>query len=469
MTRPNRRGSTPPVMVDGESAIWNKLRTQFSTISKKMKLGTYSLTSTHNDKLSTNLLVVDLVLGGGIVPGGWYTLFGLEQSAKSTLQMQIALASLKQNINYRSLWDYEGSTVPDYLDNIMRNNRIRSNIDQVFGITDESGKVVVPGKIEYFSEIRGETFFDYNASVLRSMPDKKHINGKWWLLFEDNKYGRGITDGKHDHKIKQETGMLGIPSENGFMQGLILCDSYPAMLPESLDEDDPSHSLAMQARMFSENVPRMTGRLRSKRVTVIGVNQLREKPAVRFGNPEYEPCGNALKFASSCRIKLTPRAVPVIGGKFEEEESISGNGKDVVRYIHLRAEKNKLSTPYIEGWARLLVQDHNGNSCGFDHAYDCYQYLVMTGQVSGSRKKGLTILLPEFENSKPVKWTQFKSLTVGTKEQASDTMLELGLVKRNSKPDPINLRSLLHKQSDTGVGMQKMLELRANQKVDNEG
>src|SRR5690606_20896194 len=84
--------------------------------------------------------------------------------------------------------------------------------------------------------------------------------------------------------------------DRGGLQALLSLDSYPAMLTEKQDTDDPSAAMAIQARMFSEQLRRVKGRMRSKRIAVLGVNQLRQKPAVMFGSPDYEPGGEALKF-----------------------------------------------------------------------------------------------------------------------------------------------------------------------------
>lgn len=62
---------------------------------------------------STGLLALDLVTSGGLVTGGWYTIFGGEQSCKSTLcstQMANAITSKIPHLLY---FDYEGCVTKD--------------------------------------------------------------------------------------------------------------------------------------------------------------------------------------------------------------------------------------------------------------------------------------------------------------------------------------------------------------------
>jgi RecA/RadA recombinase len=49
---------------------------------------------------STGLLSLDLMLSGGMVTGGWYTMFGGEQSCKSTLVMTQMARAVDMPIPY---------------------------------------------------------------------------------------------------------------------------------------------------------------------------------------------------------------------------------------------------------------------------------------------------------------------------------------------------------------------------------
>ncbi|MGF3966919.1 hypothetical protein ACQX8G_14215, partial [Staphylococcus aureus] len=59
--------------------------------------------------LSTGLLMLDLLYGGGIRPA-MYTHAGDEQTAKTTLALMVMVNAVNKNVPLISFWDYEGST-----------------------------------------------------------------------------------------------------------------------------------------------------------------------------------------------------------------------------------------------------------------------------------------------------------------------------------------------------------------------
>lgn len=76
------------------------------TIEKDYGLSGASLGASE-DRLPTGLLGLDVVLGGGLVPG-WYTFFGGEQSCKSTGSSWLMISALFSEVPVISMWDFEG-------------------------------------------------------------------------------------------------------------------------------------------------------------------------------------------------------------------------------------------------------------------------------------------------------------------------------------------------------------------------
>ena len=254
-----------------------------------------------SDRMSTGILSLDLLLYGGIQPGGWYTIYGPEQSAKSTLAMTILAQALHARMTKGSkfacgIFDYEGSVDEEYTGNIIKSLGIKGNAAQIFGVRDDDGGWEIPPLARYYSHDVGDDFFKALAKIRRGLPDKQTINGEPCYLFEHTKANKSKFAGMYDTKYLSRNNKIKVPAPDGFMQGLYLCDSYPAMLPDGLDDDDRNSGMAEQARMFSEGIKKVKGGMRKKAMTVIGINQLRLRPATMFGNPEYEPCGEALKF-----------------------------------------------------------------------------------------------------------------------------------------------------------------------------
>jgi len=267
-----------------EEHMYARLRGELTALEKKNSVANYGFSSNFANRMSTNLLSFDLMLGGGVIPGYWYTMFGPEQSAKSTAAMQVMMAAMIQDVPNIRLYDFESSSGDsDYLQGQMRTNRINMELDRLYGVRKKDGSWAIPPRVDYYSDDVLEKFFDLESSYLRRLPDKFLHNGQWWYGFPNDKYGKSMTEGKHDKRMFQQTGKLCVPAMDGRMQALIIVDSYSAMTPERMDDDDPKAGIAARARAFAENIDRVRGKLRRKRCTVIGVNQLRLKPMVQFG------------------------------------------------------------------------------------------------------------------------------------------------------------------------------------------
>lgn len=349
-----------------------------------------------------------------------------------------------------------GGSDPMYLSNVLRTMGVKEKVEEIFGIKDENGKWIVPPKARYRDEAVGETFFNWLNGLQRRLPDKKLIGGKWWFIFEDNKQNKSRYAGMIDQKMtRQSTGGLFVPAKDGALQGLVLVDSWPAMNPDAQDDDEGTNALAVQARMFSTHLPRIKGRLRSKRIALMGVNQVRAVPMAMYGPKEQEPGGNALRFNSDVRMRLTARSLsgapyhPKGEGQYEKEKSVEFSGHDTYRYIHVRNIKNKLGLPMRETWLRLWVEDGDGQPRGLDTTFDTLYYLTQTGQISG-RRAALKLKLGGVE-SKSFSITDFKTLVLGSKENQVKMYKKIGM-------KPVNLREGIFKQLASGKSERLYLE-----------
>ncbi len=403
--------------------------------------------------MSTGMLAMDLVTGG--IKPAWYTNAGGEQSAKTTSALTILASAVQNKIPIASFSDYEGSTGSSakYVANIFRGVGINATPSKIFGKKDENGKWEVQPMVRYRAETRLEAFFDFLAELLRQLPDKRCINGKWWLVFEDNKINKSkLGDSVVPSMSKKYGSGLWVPADNGNLQAILLTDSYPAMNPSAQDKEDTNNSLALQARAFSQQIPRVKGRLAQKMVAVVGVNQMRAVPMAMYGPSESEPGGQALKFYSDCRVKHTSRSLSAApftpkqgkGIKDEHEESIHG-GLDQYRYIHIKGIKNKLATPQRELFMRVWVEDCSGDARGIDPVFDTIQYLKATGQLSGTRAKLKLNLHKLGEGKRPLTWIQMKKWILGDKETKAKTSLALGYPK-------MDIRKFCFAQMASGVG-----------------
>jgi recombination protein RecA len=94
--------------------------------------------------------------------------------------------------------------------------------------------------------------------------------------------------------------------------------------------------MAMQARLMSQALRKITGAISKSKTCVIFINQLRMKIGVMFGNPETTTGGNALKFYASLRLDI--RRIAAI----KDGTNVIGNRTKV------KIAKSKVAPPFKE-------------------------------------------------------------------------------------------------------------------------
>jgi RecA/RadA recombinase len=410
-----------------------------------------------SEPMSTGLLCYDLLLGGGIRPS-MYGGAGFEQSSKTTTALNVMASAVQEGIDMIVFADAEGSTrnsIP-YVSDILRTMGVGMTTDQLFGKKDkQTGNWIIKPRVRYMSPKSGERFFNWFHSMLKQLPDKRYVAESWWLVFdEDNKKHKALVGDKADAQMKRKYGKgLWVPAKDGKLQGLIIMDSWPALNPDSNDEEEVDNSLGVHARFYAKHLPRIKARLADKMVALYGLNQLREIPMAMYGPKEKEACGNALKFYTDARSwfsSLGSNMPFAYTNQFDKEErkelekSADGKGTDRYRYVRIQNKKNKLSNPDRKTWVRLWVEDQKGTARGIDPVFDTILYLSHTGQVVGNDRKKLKLDIDGFGPApKPVNWALLKKWILGDKETKTEICKELGY-------KPFDLRKYCFKQMRSG-------------------
>ncbi len=118
---------------------------------------------------------------------------------------------------------------------------------------------------------------------------------------------------------------------------IIVIDSVAALVPRSEIEGEMGDpQMAMQARLMSQALRKITGAISKSKTCVIFTNQLRSKIGVMFGNPETTTGGNALKFYASVRLDI--RRIAAI----KDGTNVVGNRTKV------KIVKSKVAPPFKE-------------------------------------------------------------------------------------------------------------------------
>jgi recombination protein RecA len=118
---------------------------------------------------------------------------------------------------------------------------------------------------------------------------------------------------------------------------IIVIDSVAALVPRSEIEGEMGDAtMAVQARLMSQALRKLTGAISKSKTSVIFINQLRSKIGVMFGNPETTTGGNALKFYASVRLDI--RRIAAI----KDGTEVIGNRTKV------KIVKSKVAPPFKE-------------------------------------------------------------------------------------------------------------------------
>jgi recombination protein RecA len=116
---------------------------------------------------------------------------------------------------------------------------------------------------------------------------------------------------------------------------VVVIDSVAALTPKAeIEGEMGDRHVALQARLMSQALRKLTSIISKTKTSVIFLNQTRQKIGVFFGNPETTTGGMALKFYSSVRVQLKRAAQIKMG------DNTIGNR------VKAKIVKNKIAPPF---------------------------------------------------------------------------------------------------------------------------
>jgi RecA/RadA recombinase len=320
--------------------------------------------------VSTGSLWLDFKLGGGIPPSRIVGISGPEKAGKTLLATQIAYNQL-QGGRGATFFDAEGSNDPLFL-------KARGiDFNDYRGRRDKAGRLRKGQHdlIQFYQPSTVEEIARYIHDMSEMLPENRTPSSPPMIYF---------------------------------------LDSVVALISAAVLKDMDSRGLAMHARAYSENLPLINAGLVRSGCTLVYTNQLRQKPGVSFGSPDYEPCGDALKFFSSMRLRLstskpkiadkdhpfiasaaTPcilNAAPKAGGVWIEphvnEAGEFTGGLDKYIYTAIKVIKNKVYSPHQLCWMRIQFEEDGSTGFGLDPVFDIFSLLYEQEMIRRSKAKG---------------------------------------------------------------------------------
>lgn len=147
---------------------------------------------------------------------------------------------------------------------------------------------------------------------------------------------------------------------------IIVVDSVASLIPKKeLEGELEKVDIALQARMMSKAMRILAGLIAKNNVTVIFINQTREKVGVIFGPKETTPGGKALLFYASVRLQV--KKGKLIKAKDDE---VVGN------FLKLAATKNKAGVPFRNVEVELIYAN------GINREADLLDFALKFGVVT---------------------------------------------------------------------------------------
>lgn len=410
-------------------AFYSKVLDQ---VEKKTHMASNSLR--YLEPLSTGTLQLDRALSGG-----WHNLFGsiagAEGSGKTTaIYHGMATALRIPEMKFVMHLEPEGTL----------NTEFAGNVFNQFGLNYQDLMDDDTSPLRYYRKQVIEKVFDLMHAMLKKMPDKIWVpeTQSWgYLIPKRDKYFASLMEAfklEPDSKLSTDNDFL-CPTDYAGIEGGVFLDSLAAMVTENDDEAETRSKVrAAEAAAFSLHLKRVVSRIASKGLVFPAVNQLRKIPGQTYGDPLYEPGGEAIKFYSAQRLRIAARSMQPYGDVKRDkdapeqmlEPSVHKEGAfDRYKYKYFRNTKNKVGFPGLRGWMRVWVADAFGAVRGFDPVYDTFEYLRDTRQLRlAGRKKGATlyefILLDSvgrkrasmFNSMKPFTHHAFKQMILGEVE-----------------------------------------------------
>jgi len=198
----------------------------------------------------------------------------------------------------------------------------RGRIVEIFG-PESSGKTTLALEIISQCQKKGDLAAFVDAEHSLDLEYAKSLGVKCdHLLISQPEYGEEALD------IVEQLVSSGKCS-------LIVVDSIAALVPKTeLEGKMGDQQMGLQARLMSKAMRKLVGICRKTNTTIVFINQIRMKIGVMWGSPHTTPGGEALKFYSTIRIKIT------------RLKSISVAGEKVSSQVKVEVVKNKMAPPF---------------------------------------------------------------------------------------------------------------------------
>ena len=187
--------------------------------------------------------------------------------------------------------------------------------------------------------------------------------------------------------------------------GVIVIDSVASLVP-IFEEENPieKQTMALQARLMSKALRKITGQIARANTLLIFINQIREK-VTSYGNPEITSGGRALGFYASVRIEVR-KGDWITQEDIGKGETLEERKRKVGQVVKFNVTKSKVSRPHRNGFFRFFYEGK------IDEADELLSLLLYQRKIErhgaiyligGKKYRGRTNLKKAIEEDKKLK------------------------------------------------------------------
>ena len=250
------------------------------------------------------------------------------------------------------------------IDLLVGNGIPMNKVIEIFG-SEASGKSLLAWTIaKAFQKVGGVVvLYDVEGTAPKEWMRKLGIDTK--LFMEPLEYPKTVEEIRDS--IRETVNSIRKIDKD--VPTLIILDSIAACTSngewEDVKELKPKINIGARAKSFSEFFRQFSQFLSENDVTLVCVNQIRDKIGVMWGKKEESPGGKALKFQASIRLEINSGA-----GIKDKDNNVIGV------YAKIKTEKNKCAPPLRSIKEAAIYWDR-----GYDEYGGLLEVLEKTGRV----------------------------------------------------------------------------------------
>ena len=174
--------------------------------------------------------------------------------------------------------------------------------------------------------------------------------------------------------LRQESGMAAMETLEAAIGvvKLIIVDSVAMLVtPAELESDLKDHHMAMQAKLMTKTLKRITHKLADSDTTLIFINQLRAKMGGYGGATEHTAAGRALKYEAVIKARVSKIET------LQARDPLTGKQRKSGIKTRVKMWKNAVAPP----WQEAEMQIQWFDPVGLDSVYDMFTAGVDLGVV----------------------------------------------------------------------------------------